>query len=547
LVSFLVDILVDVRRYIQPERRKKLRIHQKKREEFLNQLNLIDCAHTKEKRGRKVLFFPVNLVEYAFIEDVILQAFVQASFSPIIVTPSGRLMQKIWQSLGWTRFYPYYTELELHARLEKGIDIDVLLKGVNSREDVFLLSAYGVSIGKYAISSLMRKTRNGEIDIKDELILDDLKTALRMSYHATTFAKNMVEKIQPDCVALVDRGYTPIGQLFDICLNYDIPVYTFNAGHRSNRMVLKRYTQENRDEHPYALSENSWERVRDIPWNEQRTKDVMSEFFDCYQSGEWYGEVGTMFNKKIKSRSALDAELRLDPDKKTAILFAHLFWDSAFFWGEDLFANFEEWFVETIRTAIGNDRINWIIKIHPANVVKNQRDSYRGENSEIISIKENFGELPPHIRLLQADTEISTYSLYGMSDYCLTVRGTPGIEAACAGVTVLTAGTGRYDQKGFTVDSETKGQYLERISNLDQIPPITDAQIELARRFAYGLYFCRSVSLTSVDMEYEQDEGATLNSKVLWKNREDLKKSNDVQFLRKWIENGDEDYFRQPC
>ena len=48
-----------------------------------------------------------------------------------------------------------------------------------------------------------------------------------------------------------------------------------------------------------------------------------------------------------------------------------------FFYGTDLFGSYEEWFVETMKIACANPHVNWIVKIHPANIVKNVRDGVR--------------------------------------------------------------------------------------------------------------------------------------------------------------------------
>ena len=41
-----------------------------------------------------------------------------------------------------------------------------------------------------------------------------------------------------------------------------------------------------------------------------------------------------------------------------------------------------------------------------------------------------FGELPSHISVIYPETDISTLSLFQIGHYCLTVRGTVGIEAS---------------------------------------------------------------------------------------------------------------------
>jgi len=309
-------------------------------------------------------------------------------------------------------------------------------------------------------------------------------------------------------------------------------------------LLLKRYSLENRDTHPSSLSDKSWTLVRNMPWNDEKLEEIHRELFHCYSSGQWYGEVGTQFHKELIQAKSLGARLGLDPKKKTAVIFSHIFWDATFFWGEDLFRDYEDWFVQTIRAAIENDRLNWIVKVHPANVMKDKRDGYRGETSEVRVIREVFGSLPAHVKLIPADSAISTYSLMQLMDYCLTVRGTVGIEGALLGKTTLTAGTGRYDRKGFTLDFDTPQAYLECLRRLQEVPPPTDRMKELAARFAYGVFLCRPLPLNSMTMEYLQDERGTL--RVGWKTRSprDLQAAQDIRAVVQWIKSGDEDFLR---
>src|SRR5208283_4163784 len=159
----------------------------------------------------------------------------------------------------------------------------------------------------------------------------------------------------------------------------------------------------------------------------------------------------------------LRERLSLDPNKKTAFIFPHILWDAALFWGKSLFRDFEEWFVETVRLACANDNLNWVIKIHPANRRVRESGSLQGEYAEVVTLRKYIGKLPPHIVMIPPESEISTYSLFPIIDYCLTVCGTVGIEAARLGIPVLTAGSGPYDHRGFTVDSNSREEYCEKV------------------------------------------------------------------------------------
>ena len=77
----------------------------------------------------------------------------------------------------------------------------------------------------------------------------------------------------------------------------------------------------------------------------------------------------------------------------------------------------------------------------------------------------------------------------------ITIRGSIGIELPCFGVPVLTAGTGFYSGRGFTVDSASRAEYLARLAPIEELPPLTDREIELARRHAYALFRLRPTAL----------------------------------------------------
>jgi hypothetical protein len=56
---------------------------------------------------------------------------------------------------------------------------------------------------------------------------------------------------------------------------------------------------------------------------------------------------------------------------------------------------------------------------------------------------------------------------------------------------VLTAGTGRYSGKGFTVDARTREEYLAHIARIQEVPALTEAQIQDGIRYAYYVFKAR--------------------------------------------------------
>ena len=141
-------------------------------------------------------------------------------------------------------------------------------------------------------------------------------------------------------------------------------------------------------------------------------------------------------------------KLRLDPRRKTAIIFPHIGYDASFGRGEDLFASYDEWLVETVRAACANTELQWVVRVHPDHAGKHAHPWGAPHEEDVL--RRRLGRLPEHVYLHPGtQSDISTPSLFPAMDYCLTVRGTVGLEAACQGIPVITGGTGRYDRKGF--------------------------------------------------------------------------------------------------
>jgi hypothetical protein len=421
------------------------------------------------------------------------------------------------------------------------VSSEQMLASVRTSDELLGLAEGGISVGRFAVSTLMRRLRVGRFGPADPEIHAALVEALTASRQAAERARHLISLVKPSLVCFYDRGYTPDGELFDAALASGARATTWNAAHRGGSLLSKRYGNHNRDVHPGMPSRAFWSQLKEMPWTSSHWDALRGELEECYRDGLWYDAVGTQTNKRIIDRDKLVADLGLDPDKPTAVIFPHIFWDASFFWGKDLFSDYREWFIEVIRAAVKNTSLNWIVKVHPANLVKNRRENYVGEFSEVVALRDAVKELPPHVKFMPPDTPVSTFSLFSLMDYCLTVRGTVGLEAAIFGKTVLTAGTGRYDGFGFTVDSSSREEYLDRLSRLTTIPAPTEAQTELARRYSYGLFMQRPLKAKCMRFGFAKDASATLNAELTLSGGSKLEEFEDLRLLSAWLGNPDSD------
>lgn len=482
--------------------------------------------------SRRALVVTKGTVKGAQVELGLVKGLELAGFTPVVL--ADRSFHKHYRLAGVTGFVTWDTFADLDPLAAAG---DIVGRA-RTVDDLLGVEHAGARVGKFALSTAFRSLKVGRLDLADPLTRTTLAAHLAAGMARADAAGRLVAAVAPDLALFMGNRYTGQGELMDVCLARGIDVVTWFDAHRASTLMLKRYRLENRDRHHGSIADDTWSELCRMPWTEAMRAGLDREMRDAYAAGDWYGRGGTQVGKTIVEAGALGARLGLDPAKRTAVIFPHIVWDATLFWGDDLFPNYEDWLVETVRAAAANPRLNWLVKIHPAHVAKSAMERYSGEPAEMTAIAKRVGPLPPHVRVIPPDTDINTYSLFGLMDYCLTVRGTIGIEAASLGIRVLTAGSGRYDRRGFTVDSATREEYLARLAALDSLDPPTAAERELAERFAHGAFLLRPLPLSALSIEHERDIEATMQVRVNAQTSDELRRSPDLRAFAGWVADG---------
>jgi hypothetical protein len=491
--------------------------------------DVLGARLNSDQSGQKVALLVGPSFPEAQIELGLIKGLQLAGFVPVVLVldpgRQGRLLAEHYKLAGvkeivhWGQFL-----CEAHQPTAEAI-----VSRFQTMWGLLEVESGGIPIGGLAVSTALRSTYRGSLDLQVPGDRQHVVGALAYAIASADAAHRTVEKFRPELAVFVDTAYSPDGELFHACLRAGVDVVDWQQGHKSNALLFKRYTLDTSHDHPASLSPESWRVIRDMEWTDEHRKQLDRELYSTYASGDWYSVVGTQFHKSLVQAAQLRERLKLDPNKKTAVIFPHILWDAALSWGKCLFGNFEEWLVETVRAASTNDQVNWVIKFHPANQRLREDGSIK-ESAEIASLRSQLGELPPNMIMIPPESEISTYSIFQIADYCLTVYGTVGMEAARLGIPVLTGGTGPYDRKGFTVDSNTREEYLEKVRNIHLIPRLSPAQQELAERFAYAAFLIRPWLAKSVTLRYipstkkfSYEGGVSIRSKEAWHSAEDIR------------------------
>ena len=469
------------------------------------------------------------------LEGMIAKALQMQGFDVVAAVPrDGALVRRYFGVFGVERF----GTLEDYASANGDVDAAVLLGDIRSAEDIKRLRFHGADIGRQVLSTLSRYLHEGSVDLADPRARRLAEELLPAAVRTTLAAEALLNDVAPDLVVFNERNYADQGPVSDVALERGLNVIQFVSGFDDDTLVFKRYTAATKGIHPRSLADESWEAVRGIAWTPERQAELDAEFARRYDKDATFLARWNQGWTRAQSQDELRGELGLDPSRPTVVVFSHVLWDANMFYGRDLFGDQEEWFVETVRAAAHNDRANWIVKLHPANVWKLRRDGYEGELDEVRAIRAHLGKLPPHVRLLLPDTVISTWSLFSITDVGVTIRGSTGFELPCFGVPALTAGTGFYSGRGFTIDSASREEYLGRLARVEQTPRPAPEQVELARKHAWGLFRARQTRFTTFRSVYQPvehvDRPFEATIEVSARSAAELAAADDLTRLGEW-------------
>lgn len=471
----------------------------------------------------------------------------QGMATTVVLAHPWRLAQATYRAVAPVDFLYLGDFLTPSIRRDAQDQAEQIVAGDPGFSRLLDLELNGVRIGRNVLSIVLRHLRQGHIEPDNgdhrRLVREHLGQSL-----ATQAAAVALLDAHPAQAALFnERGYTPAGEFFDSCLGRGMSAIQWLGAPQADRQLFKRYTLANRPLHPLALDDASWARIRRMPWTEDLDRTLMTKMTGHYDQGTWFNRQQLQAGKHIKPVEEVRRQLGLAPDRKTAAIFCHILYDATFFFGDSLYPDYESWLVETVRGAIANPALNWVVKVHPVNVWRSRMDGKPMEQLEAQALRQAFGALPEHIRLMPADTDINTLSLFNAIDYGVTVRGTVGMELPCFGVPVVTAGTGRYAGRGFTIDPASPAEYQDVLATLHQRPALDAATVEQARRYAYGTFFLRPVPFTSFRMDYHANgRGVAALNQTVRVAAGLTAVPKDLARLAQWMANSDEADYLDP-
>lgn len=139
----------------------------------------------------------------------------------------------------------------------------------------------------------------------------------------------------------------------------------------------------------------------------------------------------------------------------TIVLFSHANSDAVHSNGAMLFGDFSEWLEESVEFFTQHE-VNVLVKVHPKHLtyditdfISLMREKFKGVG--------NFGIVSHHIN----NSVLAEYA-----DCFVTVNGSPGLEMAAVGASVVLAGESRYSGLGIAFEPTSPNEYFDIVLNV---------------------------------------------------------------------------------
>lgn len=278
--------------------------------------------------------------------------------------------------------------------------------------------------------------------------------------------KQLFTYTRPKIIIVNEIYWFPWSSLTRAAIHHNISCIQYVGCHEFNAVYLRKINRSNFYRHPTDVNLNEY--VNFLRNVNVVNIDIANYVSNLYDQNNWFARNQKKIVENKLSKLNIDIIKSASYNKLIVGVFPHIFWDAAAIYGDDLFINYYDWFLKLLNyiNSGQSSNITWVIKMHPDLVFKStlrNRTTYKLNNYLTeLQIKNN------NVKIIWPSDEIRTDHLLKILDYCVTVRGTVGIESSILGVKTITAGTGRYANRNFTIDSTTIDNYFEVLNSLDK-------------------------------------------------------------------------------
>jgi len=284
---------------------------------------------------------------------------------------------------------------------------------------------------------------------------------------------------KPDVVIVPNGTIQEMGIVYRVARYLDIPAVTFEFGDQREHIWIALDAEIMRHE-----TEGLWAARKDQPLNEAQLEQLQALFAAREDAKTWKNFVRQWQDTPSEGGLAVRKKLGLD-DRPVILLATNVLGDSLTLGRQVFSATMADWIKRTLRYFAKRDDVQLVTRVHPGETLTHGI-------SMMDVVREELGDIPPHMHLVAPEEKINTYDIVSITDLGLVYTTTVGLEMAMRGIPVVVAGETHYRNCGFTYDPDTWDVYFDLLKSLlDDLEAarLSQKQIELSWRYAYLFFF----------------------------------------------------------
>lgn len=393
------------------------------------------------------------------------------------------------------------------------LDIEKKIENINPKVPFFYK---GININEHVTSTILRVNLRGTL-------VDDDRTNYLYKRFASSAVKliNCLEKFikeyKPDRLVCVHGIYLEHGILVSVANKHGIPIVVWGTPYRKNTVQLSHNDTYHRER--IYESNSVWE---DIILDKSMNKKL-----DLYANSKVSGGRDNVnyHPTPIINKNKIFEKLGLKENKPIVTLFTNVLWDAQIFYASNAFENLLDWIFQTIE-FYRDKETQLIIRIHPAE----SKGGFTTSQPIANEIFNKFPKLSNNIKIVKPESDISSYTLAEISNVNVVYGTNMALEIALRGHPLMIVGECVARGKGFSYDVNSSNEYFMMLKNLHSISPLTDHQIERARKYAYHLYFRRWIDFSKYSTS-SIGKGTTRHAVLNFRRVDELQEDEGVDVI----------------
>lgn len=404
----------------------------------------------------------------------------------VILQDPNDCNRKMFESFGIDEFV-YLNEVKLNAYkvlLIFATMIRFLIKcDVNS---LLNIRYKNICIGKLIYDDILHS--NQDCYTVEKIQKGHIKLIISALVYVTKY-ETLIEQNNPDVVLLSHNEYIKFGTLAVAALCQNKKIITVND------IEVSQYGTPPEMYWHGRFNSNIVKILKNVD-NEKLQIEGMNYLNErVYGSGGLFDTKKAFGDKKVYTRKEL-RELFSNNENNNVFIFMHVFSDAPHLSEMDMYKDYYDWIIDTVRVIRNIKNVNWYIKFHPS--------AYLYKETE--KIREIF-ETDQSDTIFFVPDDFNAVSIRDVADAVVTCQGTVGIEAGCMGIPAIVTGKPFYAGFGFTLCPKSKKQYYKMLNKCSCIKKLSDEKIKSAMAVMGAFNRTKNIDTTILDDEVYEYAG----------------------------------------